>query len=69
MYKNMSHLFVIRMKSHHTPPLRANKLRALHDTNGIQEPHMGCTKLLSEKTTDRYTSRINSTPFQDTCST
>jgi hypothetical protein len=26
---------------------------------------MGCTKMLSEKNQDRYTSQINSTPFQE----
>jgi hypothetical protein len=49
MYNNISHLFVICMKSHHTPP-RAKKLWALHAINGIQELNMGCTKMLmSEK--------------------
>jgi hypothetical protein len=50
MCNNICNLFVIPFKVI-TPPLRSKKLWALHDINGIQNPHMGCTKMLtSEKT-------------------
>jgi hypothetical protein len=63
---NISNLFVVPFNSHHTAPLTAKKLWPLRDTNGIQELHMGCTKMLLS---DKNNSQVHFTDQQHAIST